>query len=83
MSPSLVRSPLLCFVCCVVLMCGHSDAASGAKGAISSLKVGPGTEVVLYKEANYKGSTTTCSRHMSGLGDFNDKTASIKIFKSA
>lgn len=45
----------------------------GAKGAISSIRVGPGTEAVLYTEANFSGKVLTVSKNMASLGDFNDK----------
>eukprot|EP01085_Mycamoeba_gemmipara_P000719 Mycagemm_TRINITY_DN10368_c5_g6::TRINITY_DN10368_c5_g6_i1::g.719::m.719 type:complete len:186 gc:universal TRINITY_DN10368_c5_g6_i1:117-674(+) len=58
-------------------------AKIGAKGAISSIKLPPGTECLLYNETNYKGKCVTISHSSPSLKDFNDKTASIKIFKSA
>lgn len=45
----------------------------GAKGAISSIKLAPGTECLLYNEANYKGKCVTVSHSQPGLKDFNDK----------
>lgn len=48
-------------------------AKIGAKSAISSVRVGPGTEAIFYNEPNFSGKVLTVSKNMASLGDWNDK----------
>lgn len=54
----------------------------GAKKMISSVKLGPNTQCVLYDSPNYSGKALHLERDADRLGDFNDEAVSIKIFKS-
>lgn len=49
--------------------------------AISSVLVGSGYKVVLYKDANFKGSTRTLTSDAASLGSFNDETSSLIVTK--
>lgn len=53
----------------------------GAEKKISSVRVGPGNEVLLYNEPGFKGKVMTVSGGVANLGDFNDKVASVKIMR--
>lgn len=53
----------------------------GAKGKISSVRVGPGNEALLFNEPEYKGKVMTAAGNLMSLGDFNDKVASVKIMR--
>jgi len=54
----------------------------GARKTISSIRVGPGTQCVLYDDKNYAGKAFPVERDASHLGDWNDKAISIKVFKT-
>ncbi len=56
--------------------------AKGLKNdSLSSVKVPEGYKITLYQDADYKGSTIVLQEDTSSLGDFNDKTSSIKVEK--
>lgn len=48
---------------------------------LSSVKVTPGIKVTLYVDANFGGAQMVITSDTAHLGDFNDKTSSIKIEK--
>jgi hypothetical protein len=49
---------------------------------ISSVKIDPGYTVILYEHASFKGKKRVLTHSASTLGNFNDKTSSMKIIKS-
>ena len=52
----------------------HPDVSKlGARRTISSVRLGPGTEAVLYDDVNYSGKVQTISKNSPSIGDFNDK----------
>ena len=50
---------------------------------ISSVYIDPGYMVILYQHANFKGSSRVLTHSATTLGNFNDKTSSMKILKVA
>lgn len=54
----------------------------GAKKTVSSVKVGPNTQCVLYDSTNFGGKAFPVDRDAAQLGDWNDKSVSIKVFKT-
>jgi hypothetical protein len=46
---------------------------------ISSIKIGPDTQVKLCNDSNFKGGCKTYTRSMTSLGKMNDKTSSATI----
>jgi len=54
----------------------------GAKKVISSIRVGPNTQCVLYNDPNFGGKAFPVERDAATLGDWNDKAISIKVFKT-
>ena len=62
---------------CVVRKVGrYANAKSIGIGndKISSVKIGSGTQVVLCKDNNFKGTCKTYAKSMSSIGKMNDKT---------
>lgn len=61
----------------------HTDlAAMGLKNdSLTSVKVPNGYKITLYQDADYKGTLIVLLQDTSYLGDFNDKTSSIKVEK--
>ena len=47
--------------------------------SLSSLQVSPGFKVTLYEHSGYTGSSRTFTESTTWVGDFNDKTSSIKV----
>jgi Ca2+-binding RTX toxin-like protein len=47
--------------------------------SLSSLQVSPGFQVTLYEHSEYTGSSRTFTGSTTLVGDFNDKTSSIKV----
>ncbi|MEI3650784.1 MAG: bluetail domain-containing putative surface protein [Dolichospermum lemmermannii FEM_B0920] len=47
--------------------------------SLSSLQVSPGFKVTLYEHSRYTGSSRTFTESTNWVGDFNDKTSSIKV----
>lgn len=54
-------------------------AAGIANDTLSSLKVTPGIKVTLYEHLNFGGAQRVITSDTASLGDFNDKTSSLKI----
>ncbi|RRJ67645.1 hypothetical protein EHV15_18345 [Paenibacillus oralis] len=46
---------------------------------LSSVKVTPGIKVTLYEDANFGGGKVVITSDTAYLGDFNDKTSSLKV----
>ncbi len=49
--------------------------------SLTSVKVPNGYKITLYQDADYKGTAIVLLQDTSYLGDFNDKTSSIKVEK--
>jgi serralysin len=47
--------------------------------SLSSLQVSPGFKVTLYEGSGYTGGSRTFTESTTWVGDFNDKTSSIKV----
>lgn len=47
--------------------------------SISSVRVGSGYKIKLYKNSNFGGDTKTLTADASGLGSFNDETTSVVV----
>lgn len=54
-------------------------AKIGAKKTISSIRVGPNTECVIYDDPNFTGKAFTVSKNSPSLGDWNDKVTPMLV----
>ena len=61
----------------------HDAATLQFRGTISSVKVPQGLRVSLYDQPGFAGRKLVLTTHATTLGSFNDKTASVKVEKSA
>lgn len=53
----------------------------GCNDKVSSVRVGPGTTVILFNDKKYGGGSLELNVDASSLGKFNDKSSSMKIIK--
>lgn len=70
---------------CVVRIIGryaNAKAIGIGNDKISSIKLGDGTQVVLCKDNNFKGTCKTYAKSMSSIGRMNDKTSSAIIVRT-
>lgn len=69
---------------CVIRQLGRFSNSRGigiGNDKISSIKVGPRTQVRLCRDNNFKGGCKTYTNNMASLGGMNDKTSSATIEK--
>lgn len=69
---------------CVIRGIGRYSNSKGigiGNDKISSIKIGPGTQVRLCKDNNLKGGCKTYTKSTASLGGMNDKTSSALIEK--
>lgn len=53
----------------------------GCNNKASSIRVGPGTTAILYKDSKFKGDILDFNTDSSNLGKFNDAASSMQILK--
>ncbi len=67
------------------LSAGYHDGRQLGIGtrSLSSVKVSDGYGIILYDQAGYRGASDTWDNSVPCLGDFNDRTMSVYVYKKS